>query len=232
MVMMINRITVAILFILSIVSLAACADPELNNEAKQAYEKVLDQYREVAEMSFEEYQNRKDEFPLVCELAINDYHYMGHIFYGYYDLNGDGLDELLIGSDYEQEEIMNVTEEDILVYHDGQVYSVIDERFKTLKNIQEYSSMSGPGVYKSGPGGYKNMVYVSTSTKEGSDVLIYKLDKEGKELILKKHYHCENGHYYKNNKEILEDYYPRFRPREHFTERDIPYEVLIEKAKE
>ena len=53
-----------------------------------------------------------------------------------------------------------------------------------------------------------------------------------KELILKKHYHCENGHYYKNNKEILEDYYPRYRPREHFTERDIPYEVLIEKAKE
>lgn len=108
-----KRALVATLFIILIVSLAACADPELNNEAKQAYEQVLDQYRKVAEMSYEEYQDRKDEFPLVCERAMSDYHIMGHLFYGYYDLNGDGLDELLIGSFRDRGELMAMAEVDI-----------------------------------------------------------------------------------------------------------------------
>lgn len=230
-----KRVSAAILFFLLIASLTACTNPELNDETKQAYEQVLDQYREAAELSYEEYQARKDEFPLVCEMAMYDYHLKtGHLFYGYYDLNGDGIDELLIGSDHECEEIMNVTEVDIFAYYDGQIYSVIDERFKNLEDVQKYSYMMGPGVYKSGPGGYGNKVYVSQNTEEGQDIFLYELDSGYKELILKRHYRFifETRRCYIGNIRIPEAFCLNGLPWEYFDERDIPYEVLIEKIEE
>lgn len=230
-----KRVLAAILFFLLLVSLTACTNPELNDEAKQAYEQVLDQYREVAELSYEDYQTRKDEFPYVCEMAMIYYHLKtGNLFYGYYDLNGDGLYELLIGSDHECEEIMDVTEVDIFAYNDGQIYSVLDERFKRLEDDQKYSYMMGPGVYKKGLGGYGNMVYVSQDTEEGKDIFLFELDRGGNELILKKHY-CfifETRRGYIGNIRIPEAFCPYGRPWEYFDERDIPYEVLIERIEE
>lgn len=261
-----KRALVAILFIILIVSLAACADPELNNEAKQAYEQVLDQYRKVAEMSYEEYQDRKDEFPLVCEQAMSDYHIMGHLFYGYYDLNGDGLDELLIGSDVEQEE-MQMDETDIIVYHDSKVFSVLPDDFRRVDKTVDVAGLPttaicGPGVYK------KNMIFVKTYsgpykrypddpsssfTFHDSQIYYFRLNKEGDSLEVTK-YQCAHDEYFQEYKmgvfgvtnydtivygelengfkNIPPDEYVRYPVWEYYGETEIPYEVLIEKAKE
>lgn len=251
-----KRSSIAFVITMLIATLASCAVPSQNNEAKQAYEKVLEQYKEASRLTYEEYLQREEEFPYVCEIAMRDYYTsMGGLSYGYFDLNGDGLDELIIGSDREREEIMSMTEVDIFVYHDGQVYSVIDNQFKTVNDSDEYypsMPVSGPGIYK------KNTIYIKRYEDpykipgdpslhyHKSEIFLFELNEEGEALEMTKCQISEDDHYYQYDlnvkpsydefikgfsvdslREISFEEFMGFVPWEYFTEEDIPYKALI-----
>lgn len=252
-----KRITILIVLVVMMLAsvLSACANTsnttektsieELNDDAKQAYSEVLSQYEDAAALTWEEYNQKKDEYPLVCSQAMSNYAGSGQLYYAYYDLNGDGLDELLIGSDWDVQGYDPVTS-DVFVYCDGQMFSVLDSRFK---NTDESMTVYDPVVYRN------NVICAGITTDESNneeyseeqlesigyipgvkeETWFFKLDEEGKVLETVDYIKAENGKFYQGEQEIteqeykqlrdqLDDYDPNFEGHE---EEDVPFEVLI-----
>lgn len=137
--------------------LAACTHiyTEKKNEApKAAYEKVLNEYRKAKSMGYKGYVESADEFNYVSEKALTYASAYGaegfdmetgpdRLFYAYYDLNGDGIYELLIGATYEGE-FFSV--EDIFIYENGEAESVYPGEWKEYKDYsavkEKYEAVS------------------------------------------------------------------------------------------
>ncbi len=230
-----NRIAVILAVMILIVALTACVNTpepneisnkeELNDKAKLAYSEVLDQYKDAAELSWKEYKQKKDEYPLVCSQAMNNYTGSGYLYYAYYDLNGDGLDELMIGSDWDVHGYDPVTS-DIFVYNDGQMYSVLDSRFK---DADEFATIYDPTVYRN------NVIRIGITTDYSEETWFLKLNDEGTSLETVDYLNYKEGKYYQGRKTITEQEYRYFRNQfkdydsnfEGHEENDIPYLVLI-----
>ena len=105
----------------------------MNAEPKKAFEAVLQEYKQANEMGFFEYYSSKENFKYVSPRAmmlVSDGSSYGfrprNLYYDYYDLNYDGIDELLIGFRLEGEEGKYFSTEDIFVYIKGEVKSVYE----------------------------------------------------------------------------------------------------------
>lgn len=241
-------LSMAVVFIMIIAVFTACTDTssqtdtinkeDLNDQAKQAYSEVLLQYEDAAKLSWDEYGQQMDDFPLVCARAMMNYSGSGYLYYSYYDLNDDGLVELLIGSDWDVHGYDPVTS-DIFVYDGVEIHSVIDSKFKS---VDDDSNVYDPTIYKN------NVICAGITTDSREETWFFKLSEDGKELETVDNIRvdaetsgkgkCEELKYYQSNKKITEqeyiqlkyqfkEYDPQFDEPE---EDDIPYTVLIRKS--
>ena len=209
----------------------------INKSAKQAYSEVLKQYREVSEFSSEEYAKKAKAFPLVCSRAIQSYSDGAKLYYAFHDLNGDGLEELLIGSWKDTvDEFMWV--QDILVYSDGQIHSVLDG---LVEPENEHVTVDPAMVFEDKT--VRILAHTNPRSKFIFDGTIseiewskeegwyFKLNKEGTGLELTYHLTCENEIWhqkcYCGIQEISYDEWLTLH-RGYDNLSDISYKILIE----
>lgn len=244
-----KRVAAVLVVLLIITALAACSgssDKEAgeisNAKAKAAYSEVLAQYRGAAAMPWEEYTQRKADFPLVSERAIRNYPGGGYLLCAYYDINHDGLDELLIASNYDiPDRDMPLTAVDVFVYNNGNVYSVMADK---LGPDEEKQILYTPEIHKNGiiaidvrTGYYEaiNVDGILSPCWHKKETWFYKLDENEESLETVDYLLSEDGKYYHGEDEIDVAEYLGIRREEHFDyydTYDIPYEPLIEDSQE
>ena len=75
---------------------------EVSQSNDKAYDVVLNEYRDICSMTRDEYdsQYKENDYPYVNQLMMRYYHIYGgmQIVYTFYDIDGNGVDELLIGN--------------------------------------------------------------------------------------------------------------------------------------
>lgn len=242
---MTKKCVAAILTLMMIITaLAACSNTkeDQNSEVQQAYSEVLAQYTEAATIPWEEYTQRKADFPLVSERAIRNYPGGGYLLYAYYDINNDGLEELLIASNYDiPDEDMPLTAVDVFVYNNGQVHSVLADK---LGPDEEKQILYQAEIHKNGSiavdvrTGYYEAVNVDgilSPCWHKKETWFYKLDESGESLETVDYLLSEDEKYYHGEDEIDVAEYLGIRQEEHFDyydTYDIPYEPLIEDSQE
>lgn len=147
-----------------------------NNEFEKVdvalYDKVIDNYTTFTEMSLEEAENASLEG---VKSGAYDYLYTGNIFEGisvtYYDLNDDGVEELLIALRTDSDGYALI---DLFTIVDGEVISLFTDEMSASAMYKR----SGFSLSENG-----NLIYTTASGAGERYGVIYELKKEEMEYV-------------------------------------------------
>lgn len=209
---------------------------EINAEALAAYETVMSQYKSAAELiSFKEFLSQEGNFPDVASRVMSrcySVNYECFIYYCFYDLNEDGISELLIASDWDgvgHEPEIN----DIFVYDEisQEVKSLFKREWKVFDQDISYGcQFFSDNTFEIGQTYMDEEDYRDITTKYG----YYKLNEDGTELTELHLLSQQWDNYRVNGKKTDKDSYFKIQNSyrelnsnpEEWNEDDIPYEVL------
>ena len=210
---------------------------EINYEALTAYETVMSQYRSAAGLiSFKEFLSQEENFPDVASRVMSrcySVNYECFIYYCFYDLNDDGISELLIASDWDgagHEPEIN----DIFVYDKKSkaVKSLFKKEWKAFdRGISYGCQFFTDDTFEICLTYMDEADYRDITTK----YLYYKMNDKGTELTELHSLSQQWDKYWVNDKKIDKDSYFEIQNSyrelssnpEEWDEYDIPYEVLV-----
>ena len=131
-------------------------------EPEEIYADVLDMFYHNIQTGWVEYNEMPslygDEFCYLFPMYYSDPSYINNIGYSFIDLNGDGIDELLIGMDSEEEQQYGDTYQN-LIYD---LYTYMDDRIIHLATSGErctYQLCEDNTIYNYGSGGAASSAY-------------------------------------------------------------------------
>ena len=207
----------------------------MNEEPKKAFEAVLEEYKLANEMGFFEYYSSREDFkyvsPRAMMLMAERYNGFPNLYYDYYDLNYDGIDELLIGFRLTAEEGKYFSTEDVLVYINDEVKSVFDDSWLRVdEQFRDSIFVDESIIYGEGYTDSRKITYVPIELEKNNSIEVvtmeygdincqkkswYKLDEKGEKLVLDREFECYYcGEFpedvqicYENGKEITKKEY-------------------------